>query len=112
LVFANFPDFHGSEKENYQFTFLSFSGKEYTGLQLTRDPGVWTVWAGCILLTLGCYIIFFMDHQRLWIKVEPKKDDYLVTMAGTSNKNMVYFSKIFEQLHQELKKIGKSPSQV
>ncbi len=111
-VFSKFPDFHGSEKEIYQFTFLSFSGKEYTGLQLTRDPGVWTVWVGCILLTLGCYIIFFMDHRRLWIKVEPKKDEYLVTMAGTSNKNMVYFSKIFEQIHQELKKTGKSPSQV
>ena len=110
-IFAKFPDFHGSEKGEYKISFLEFSGKEYTGLQLTKDPGIWIVWAGCILLTLGCYIIFFMDHRRLWIKVESKKDEYLVTMAGTSNKNLAYFSKVFEQIHQELKKTGKSPSQ-
>ena len=107
-IFAKFPDFHGSEKGEYRINLLEFSGKEFTGLQLTKDPGVWVVWAGCFLLTLGCYIIFFMDHRRLWVKVEPKKGEYLLTMAGTSNKNMVYFSKLFDQIHQDLKKIGKT----
>jgi len=107
-IFAKFPDFHGSEKGEYRINLLEFSGKEYTGLQLTKDPGIWVVWCGCILLTLGCYIIFFMNHRRLWIKVEPKKDEYLVTMAGTSNKNLEAFKKVFEQIHQELKTIEKT----
>jgi len=111
-IFAKFPDFHGPDKGEYRFTFLDFSGKEYTGLQLTKDPGVWVVWAGCFLLTLGCYLVFFMSHRRLWIKVEPKKDEYLVTMAGTSNKNMAYFNKVFDQIHQELKNIGKPATQL
>jgi hypothetical protein len=29
-------------------------------------------------------------------------------MAGTSNKNMLSFTEVFDQIHQELKKIGKS----
>lgn len=107
-IFSKFPDFHGSEKGDYRFSFLDFSGKEYTGLQLTKDPGVWVVWGGCFLLTLGCYLVFFMSHQRLWVNVENKNGEYVVTMAGTSNKNMLDFTKIFDQIHQELKKIGKS----
>ncbi|MBE9542407.1 MAG: cytochrome c biogenesis protein ResB [Proteobacteria bacterium] len=107
-IFSKFPDFHGSEKGDYRFSFLDFSGKEYTGLQLTKDPGVWVVWSGCFLLTLGCYLLFFMSHQRLWIIVENKKGEYIVNMAGTSNKNMLSFTEVFDQIHQELKKIGKS----
>jgi len=109
-VFAKFPDFHGQEKGEFSFKLLNFFGKEYTGLQLTKDPGVWIVWTGCFMLTLGCCLIFFMSHQRLWIKVEPKKDEYAVTMAGTSNKNQESFKRTFELAHQELKKVGKASS--
>ena len=107
-IFSKYPDFHGSDEGDYLFILLNFSGKEYTGLQLTKDPGVWVVWAGCFLLTLGCYLVIFMSHQRLWVNVENKNGEYVVTMAGTSNKNMLDFTKIFDQIHQELKKIGKS----
>jgi cytochrome c biogenesis protein len=110
-IFLKFPDFHGSEKGDYRFTLSGFSAKEYTGLQLTKDPGVWTVWSGCFMLSLGCYLLFFMSHRRLWIKVESKNGEYLVTMAGTSNKNMLSFAKDFDQTHQELKIIGKSVPQ-
>jgi len=110
-VFAKFPDFHGSEKGEYRFTLLDFSGKEYTGLQLTKDPGIWVVWSGCFLLTLGCYLIFFTSHRRLWIKAELLKDEYLVTMAGTSNKNIESFKRVFDHIHQELKRISKTTPQ-
>jgi len=107
-IFAKFPDFHGSQEGPYRFSFLNYSGKEYTGLQLTRDPGVWVVWLGCFLLCLGCYLICFTSHRRLWVKVEPKKDEYLVTLAGSANKNMSSFSKDFEKLFQKVKELSKS----
>ena len=106
-IFANYPDFHGSEKGLYRFSFLNFYGKEFTGLQFTKDPGVWVVWAGCLLLTIGCYLIFFTSHRRLWVNIEPKKGEYLVTVAGSSNKNLESFRKIFNDLFQELKKTSK-----
>ena len=107
-VFANFPDFHGGQKGPYTFKFLNFAGREYTGLQLTRDPGVWVVWAGCFFLCLGCYLICFASHQRLWLKVDPKKDEYLLTLAGTSSKNMLSFTKTFDRICLELKQIAKA----
>ena len=103
-IFSNHPDFHESKNSEYKFSFLAFFGKEYTGLQITWDPGVWVVWTGCFLLTLGSYLIFFSSHRRLWLKIEPKNDEYMVTVAGTSSKNQEQFGKVFEQLFQELKK--------
>jgi cytochrome c biogenesis protein len=107
-IFAKFPDFHGEQKGPYRFKFLNYRGKEYTGLQLTRDPGVWIVWLGCFLLCLGCYLICFTSHRRLWVKVEPKKDEYLVTLAGSANKNMSSFSRDFEKFFQKVKTMSKS----
>jgi len=109
-IFLKFPDFHGAKDAEYRFTFLDFSGKEFTGLQLTKDPGVWVVWVGCILLTLGCYFVFFTSHRRLWVKVEEKKGEYLITIAGTSNKNLESFSQVFEQIQHECKQLGKTAS--
>ncbi|MBU1986944.1 MAG: cytochrome c biogenesis protein ResB, partial [Proteobacteria bacterium] len=34
-----------------------------TGLQVAKDPGVWTVYAGCALMILGLVVAFFMSHQ-------------------------------------------------
>jgi len=109
-IFQNYPDFHGAGKGPYRFTLLNVSAKEYTGLQLTRDPGVWVVWLGCALLCLGCYIICFLSHQRLWIQVEPAKGDFTLTMAGASSKNMLSFSQTFEQIQKQLKQPDKTGS--
>ena len=41
----------------------------YTGLQVTRDPGVWVVYSGFILMIIGCYVTFFMSHQRIVVDI-------------------------------------------
>ena len=105
-IFANFPDFHGEHKGPYRFNFLNYRGKDT--LQLTRDPGVLIVWLGCFFLCLGCYLLCFTSHRRLWVKVEPKKDEYLVTLAGSANKNMSSFFRDFEKFFQKVKTMSKS----
>jgi len=107
-IFKNFPDFHGTGTGPYRFSLLNVSLKEYTGLQLTRDPGVWVVWLGCALLCLGCYMICFLSHQRLWIRVEPAQGAVTLTMAGTSSKNMPAFSQTFDRLQKQLKESDKT----
>ncbi|MCP4689148.1 MAG: cytochrome c biogenesis protein ResB [Desulfobacterales bacterium] len=65
----------------------------YTGLQVTRDPGVWVVYSGFIVMILGCIITFFMSHQKLYIDVtgsggkSGKSGKSEVTVAGSANKN-------------------------
>ncbi len=59
----------------------------YTGLQVTRDPGVWVVYSGFIVMIAGCFITFFMSHQKLYIEVTRSGKKSEVTVAGTANKN-------------------------
>jgi len=61
--------------------------KFYTGLQVTHDPGIWVVYTGFLMMIAGCYITFFMSHQRLCVEVIKEKDNHKVVVAGFSNKN-------------------------
>jgi hypothetical protein len=44
------------------------------------------------------------------VKVEEKKGEYLITIAGTSNKNLESFSQVFDQIQHECKQLGKTAS--
>ncbi len=70
-VFQRYPHFHGSKELDYQFFIQGFKGKEYTGLQVTKDPGVWLVWTGCILMIIGILFTFFFSHRRIWSSLPP-----------------------------------------
>jgi cytochrome c biogenesis protein len=88
---------------------ISFEGKttrEYTGLQVTRDPGVWVVWIGCGLMIFGFIVSFFFSHQKVWVRVS-KGGGGEIVLAGSTNKNRVAFEKTFQQLAIELRSTEK-----
>lgn len=90
----------GMNRMNIPYTggkLLKYQGGEefeYTGLQVTKDPGVWVVWIGCTLMILGIYGAFLMSHRRIWIRITADE----VTVAGHTNKNPAAFATVFEQL--------------
>jgi len=59
----------------------------YTGLQVARDPGVWVVYSGFILMIVGFYITFFMSHQQICVELAASGEQTEVIVAGTANKN-------------------------
>jgi cytochrome c biogenesis protein len=59
----------------------------YTGLQVNKDPGVWVVYTGFVLMIIGCFITFFMSHQQVCIELVETGRDTEVILAGTANKN-------------------------
>ena len=92
-----FPKFDEQRKDEFILTFEGNSTKEYTGLQVTRDPGVWVVWIGCGLMIFGIIVSFFFSHQRVWVRI-PKQSGGEIVLAGSTNKNRVGFEKAFGQL--------------
>ena len=76
----------------------------YTGLQVTKDPGVWVVYSGFILMILGCFVTFFMSHQQVLVTVTPKGDKNRLEIAGVATKNKLGIEKKVEQLAGRLKK--------
>ncbi len=66
-----FPTFDRMRKGDFAFVIKEFEQKHYTGLQITKDPGVLYVYAGFIFMILGCWVTFFMSHLSVCIQIEP-----------------------------------------
>jgi len=77
-----------------------------TGLQVAKDPGVWTVYTGCALMIIGLIVAFFMSHQRIWLYIREETDGKSsILMAGNANKNKAGFEKTFQALTQTMNKV-------
>ncbi|HEX9020759.1 MAG TPA: cytochrome c biogenesis protein ResB [Nitrospirota bacterium] len=90
--------------ENYVISFAGYWGARYTGLQVTKDPGVWVVYTGFILLCIGPLIAFFGSHKKLWVRVRDQKGQTVVTVAGGANRNRLAFEREFKALVDEISK--------
>lgn len=99
-VFKNYPELNARYDGNSIFGYDG--SRSYTGLQVTRDPGVHLVWLGCALMLAGLYGAFFVSHKRVWIVVT----EGTARLFGTADKNRSAFDMQFDRLAGKLKKLG------
>lgn len=93
------PDGHTVE-------FVDYWGAEYTGLQVRKDPGVWVVYLGCITISVGLFIAFFMSHKKLWVRLIEEKNSTRIIFALTANKNRQAFETKIDKMIALLSKSG------
>ena len=74
-----------------------------TGLQVTKDPGVWFVYTGCGMMLFGLFVAFFMSHRKIYAFVHEEDGQTKVLFAGSAHKNKVGFEKIFVELVDDFK---------
>jgi len=74
----------------------------YTGLQVTKDPGVWVVYTGFIGMIIGIFITFFMFHQRICIEIVKSGKNSQVMVTGTSNKNKLAMQNKVKKIAEKL----------
>jgi cytochrome c biogenesis protein len=97
-----FPSFDKMRKGNTFIAVADFVPRYFTGLQVSKDPGVWVVYAGFILMIVGIYITFFMSHQQICVEVESRGKENRIMVAGTSNKNKLGMQKKVAKLAERL----------
>ena len=107
-VLLNHPEFSQKRPGPYQFNIKEIEPRYYSGLQVTKDPGVWVVWAGCFLMMAGFYAAFFLSHRRIWVRLTEKGGKTWVEIAGASHRDRAGFEKEFEKMIQALREKGKS----
>lgn len=82
----------------HRVEFIDYWGVEFTGLQVRKDPGVWVVYIGCIFMSIGLFIAFFISHRKIWINAVEEKNNTRVIIGAVSNKNRVAFERKIEKL--------------
>jgi cytochrome c biogenesis protein len=101
IVFKNHPEVEEQRNGELILQYAGADEKLYTGLQVAKDPGVWTVWFGCALMTIGICMAFFMSHNRIWIRIANGR----AVIGGTASKNPAAFEQKFETLVEKLKNL-------
>jgi len=105
-LLKNFPQFDQQRGDEFVLSIEGVTEKEYTGLSVTKDPGVWVVWIGCGLMILGLIVSFFFSHQRVWVRIQKDPGGEIV-LAGSANKNRVGFEKTFGELVHDIRLLEK-----
>ena len=75
----------------------------FTGLQVSRDPGVWVVYTGFILIIVGCFITFFMSHRQICVDVVENGESCRISVCGSANKNKLGNERKVKTIAQSLK---------
>ncbi len=101
-VFAFFPNVH-QKKSNYEVKFVNYKPVFYTVLQVSRDPGVWLVWVGCILMIAAIMMTFFWSHRRVFVWIEEKGKGVEVALGFTTNRNQDAFREKAEVICKNIK---------
>ncbi len=78
--------------------FIDYWGAQYTGLQVRKDPGVWIVYLGSIIMGFGLYITFFTSHKKIWVFAEENGKNTLLTIAGSTNKNRAAYERKIDKI--------------
>jgi cytochrome c biogenesis protein len=111
-ILADRP-FHGNRIENYQVRVVRIDKERFTGLEVKKDPGIWLVWTGFILMTVGIGLTFYSSHRKLWVCIEPDKKmkKSIVTLAGRASRNTPAYEEKFRALCAKLEnELGNPPS--
>ncbi|MGM0451824.1 MAG: cytochrome c biogenesis protein ResB [Thermodesulfobacteriota bacterium] len=109
---VNHPRFDKMRRGDYTITLEDVEYRHYTGLQITRDPGVPVVYAGFVIMIIGCYITFFMFHKKICIELAPAgKEKTTVTVSGLSPKNRPGMKNMVNRIARRLDHLRQNQNQ-
>jgi len=99
---TRFPSYDKMRKGEWILGVAKQEKQFYTGIAVTKDPGVWLVYTGFIMLLAGCFISFFMSHKKIFIAVTEDETGTHITVSGASNKNKLGIRVMVRQISEHL----------
>jgi cytochrome c biogenesis protein len=89
----------------YGFGASDLKVGNYTGLEVSHEPGQWAVWAGVVLMAVGLTLVFYVSHQRIWVvPVLAARGRMTLWVGGAANRNRDAFDEKFKQLVGEIER--------
>ena len=79
-------------------TLHSFEPRYASAFQLTRSPGTWLVYPGCLLLVAGVFLMLYVRDRRLWLWLQEDGGGTLVTLAMSARRRSAGSAREFAAL--------------
>ena len=97
------PGFEQNAASPYRFEGKDVQMAYYTGLEVSHEPGQWSVWAGVILMGFGLAFVFYIVHVRVWaVPVRDASGHLTLWLGGSANRNKDLLEQRFRKLIQEV----------
>jgi cytochrome c biogenesis protein len=106
-IFAKFPDFsrtHEKRKTDLILELKDVKAAQYSGLQVSKDPGVNFIWIGCAALMIGLCLAFYWPTKEVLVILEAGPGRTEITAAGRAAKSKTSFQAEFEEILASLRK--------
>ena len=89
----------------YNFTPKDLKTGLFTGLQVSHEPGQWSVWAGVVLMALGLTFVFYVVHMRIWVVPvnDARSGGLVLWIGGSANRNRDAFEQTFKKLVDQIR---------
>ena len=101
------------EATSYKFEYRDMEMANYTGLEVSHEPGQWLVWGGVLLMGAGLFVAFYLVHMRVWIAVvTDMRGNLVLWIGGQANKNRDRFEQEFNELVDNIRTELESASAV
>jgi cytochrome c biogenesis protein len=101
-------------QSGYSFMLTDLKLANFTGLEVSHEPGQWFVWGGVILMAFGLGVAFYLVHMRFWVTtVFDGRQGLLLWVGGACNKNRERFEQRFAEVSraigEEIELSGQKP---
>ncbi len=97
------PGFEQNASSPYTFEGKDLKMAYFTGLEVSHEPGQWSVWAGVLVMGFGLALVFYFVHVRVWaVPVRDARGQLMLWIGGTANKNKDAFEQRFRELVEKI----------
>ena len=103
MISKQVPQFNPGLYKPYLFKLEGIETSFYTGLKVTRDPGVPVVGVGAFMLVAGFLLTFFSSHRQILVRLDRKHGKTRVCIAGRCNRDPVKLDREIERIIKSYK---------
>lgn len=86
----------------FYLQLMDYEHVQASGLQITRAPGKDTFYLGCVMLILGIFMMFYIQHRRCWAWIGKTDKGVEIIFAGSSNRNERDFAEEFDRISEQV----------
>ena len=90
-------------QSGYSLMLTGLKMANFTGLEVSHEPGQWFVWGGVVLMAIGLGVAFYLVHMRFWVTtVFDSRQGLLLWVGGACNKNRERFVQRFDEISRAI----------